>query len=405
MHIGAIFGAILVVGCSFVWFLFAVKDLKISKGLFLSLISLILLGIVVFGYFFEAIGDKLDLSRHYDLLNKMREGGWNYAQNESQYKSLYVYNTFAYIIAVSGEYALLQTIPLIIDCCIFLYIYLDVVKRHHSDSNFISAKDSLFVFFLWIATFGLKLAIIGIRCVLAVALCALAIYQECIRGKHKIFSLLLYLAAIFTHNFAVLIIIIRVLSRLKFKKTLAVVALFVMLFGNTIFELLRNITTNDYLRFIFTRLMQTFDKFKVGSNVASTSGTAFVLMWGGFVLITVYLIYVSVYTKTFYPRENLLNKKDAKSFLKVCDLCYTIGLLGLPMFFNYLYMERYMYIIAWAFLMIGYYYVKAVDGQTQRRTLNFSITVFAVLISSFVLFFNDIYQIMVNYIGFYFLGM
>ena len=402
MHIGAIFGAILVVGCSFVWFLFAVKDLKISKGLFLSLISLILLGIVVFGYFYKPSGD---LVRHYELLDKMREGGWNYAQNESQYKSLYVYNTFAYIIAVSGEYALLQTIPLIIDCGIFLYIYLDVVKRHHSDSNFISAKDSLFVFFLWIATFGLKLAITGIRCVLAVALCALAIYQECIRNKHKISSFLLYISAIFTHNFASLVIIIRIISRLRFKKTLAVVALFVMLFGNTIFELLRNITTNDYLRFVFARLMDTFDVFKMGSDVSSTSGTAFVLMWGGFVLITAYLIYVSIYTKTFYQRENLLNKKDVKSFLKVCDLCYTIGLLGLPMFFNYLYMERFMYIIAWAFLFIGYYYVKAVDGQMRKRTLNFSITVFAVLISSFVLFFNDIYQIMANYVGFYFLGM
>lgn len=402
MHIGAIFGAILVVGCSFVWFLFAVKDLKISKGLFLSLISLILLGIVVFGYYYKPSGD---LVRHYDLLDKMREGGWNYAQNESQYKSLYVYNTFAYIIAVSGEYALLQTIPLIIDCSIFLYIYLDVVKRHNSESNFISAKDSLFVFFLWIATFGLKLAITGIRCVLAVALCALAIYQECIRDKHKISSFLLYIAAIFTHNFAIWVIIIRIISRLKFKKILTITVLVFLLCGENVFDFLRNNTANNYVRFIFTRLMQTFDKFKVGSNVASTSGTAFVLMWGGFVLITAYLIYVSVYTKTFYPRENLLNKKDAKSFLKVCDLCYTIGLLGLPMFFNYLYMERYMYIIAWAFLMIGYYYVKAVDGQTQRRTLNFSITVFAVLVSSFVLFFNDVYMFMANYVGFYFLGM
>ena len=403
MHIASIVSLIVLVGSGLTWVWGAVKNWKFNKNSFIVFVSIILTSIVMFAYCFEAKNDGLDISRHYQLLDQMKQGGWKFTQEESQYSSLFIYNTFAYLVAVGGNYAWLQTIPLIIDFAVFLYIYLDIIKRNNRKSNCISLKDSLFVFFLWISTFGLKLAITGIRCVLAVALCALAVYQEYILKKNKILPIALYVIALFIHNFALWVIAIRLTLFFKKKGFIAIALFLVIAFGEAAVQFLYDNVSNEYLKFVFSRILETFSSFQWGSDYLQKSGTAFFMMWGCFIILTLYLLYMSNYMRKYYQQERNLNKQHYTNNLS--DFCYTVGLMGLPMAFNYLYMERYMYLVAWALLMIAYYYLKTVRTQRLQQEKHFWIMSGMSLVCLFVVFFNDIYLFMVNYIGFYFLAM
>lgn len=403
MHIASIISLIILTACFAMWFFASIKNLKFNKNIFIALTSAILMSICTFAYFFEPVGG--DLSRHYELLEQMKMGGWNFASNKSQYSSLFIYNIFAYLIAQSGNYALLQTIPLIIDFVIFIHIYFDVTKRNNVDSSSISAKDSFFVFFLWITSFGLKLAITGIRCVLAVALCAWALYNEYICKRKKGLSIAMYIVALFIHNFALWIIAIRLAMLVKKKGVVVSILLIVILFGHMIVQFLYDIVPNRYLQFIFARILETFSEFQLGGENLENSGSAILMTWAGFVLLAIYLLYMSNFVKKHYQYENAFNKSEKVYTDALFDACYTIGLMGLPMAFNYLYMERYMYLIAWAFLMISYYYLKTVRICLPQKKKNFEIMTGMTFVCLFVLFFNDIYILMVNYVGYYFLAM
>ena len=403
MHVVSSISVIIFATSCLIWIFAAVKDWSLNKTHFLTLILTILASILAFAYFYEPNGG--DLSRHYELLDKLKQGSWKYAQNKSIYSSLFIYNMFAYVVAKNGNYALLQTIPLVIDFAVFLYIYLDVLKRNRGNASTISAKDSLFIFFLWICSFGLKLAVTGIRCVLAVALCALGIYEEYICRKNKIISIVLYLIALYVHNFTAWVIVVRLLIYVKKKGAMAMILFLVLLSGETVLQFLYDTFNNEYIRYVCSRVMDTFNEFQFGGEELQKSGTAFVIMWAGFVLMTGYLVYMARYVKKYYLQTVTLEKEEKQYCLHLFEFCYTVGCAGLPMAFNYLYMERFMYLVSWAFLMVAYYYLKTVRAQQKKQDSNFVIMSGMTLVCLFVIFFNDIYIFMVNYIGYYFLAM
>lgn len=403
MHIASIISLIILAACMIIWIFAAIKNSKFNKNMLTIMISTILVSIVTFAYFFEPNGG--DLSQHYELLDLMKQGGWKFAKSESHYSSLFIYNTFAFLIAKNANYALLQTIPLIVDFAILLYIYFDVIKRNNFNSKTVSAKDSLFVFFLWITTFGLKLAITGIRCVLAVALCTLAIYNEYICKKNRLFSFAMYVAALFIHNFALWILIIRLAMIVKKKIVMAFAFFVVILFGQVVTQSLYDKVSNDYIEFIFSRILDTFNDFQFGSEHLQEAGSALHMVWGSFILLVFYLLYMSLFLKKHYKPMDASNKNEQEYTKNLFNACYTIGLLGLPMSFNYLYIERYMYLIAWAFLMISYYFLKTTRSCSSKKRDNFCIMTVMTFVCLFVVFFNDIYILIVNYLGYYFLAM
>ena len=403
MRLGAIFGLAIVVVTIIVWLVFAFSNSKITKRLFSIFLIGACGGILIFSYFFEAYRFlRLDLQAHYQLLDRMVVGGWSYAVNKSMYSDLFVYNTFAYLISLTKNYALLQTIPLLIDFLVFSYIYFDVIKRQQGNDARIDAKHAFFVFFLWITTFGLKLALVGIRCVLAIALCALAIYNEYILGKKKIMSIILYVAASFIHYFALMAILLRLFSLIKRKEMLVVIFLAVAAILRPILVSLNESMDNSYFNYMIARVVETLPSFSL-SQIGETSGGAIQIVYIAFIVIDIYLIYISRYTLK-NTRGLLSDQTTEVSYgRKLCSFCYTVGLMGLCMAVNYVFMERYMYIVAWALLMLGGYYSKA---ALKNRHQNYAlITFLMIFVLLFVFFFNDIYLLIVHYVGDYFLAI
>ena len=328
-----------------------------------------------------------DLIEHFKVLANMRSGGWEYATQESQYADLFVYNTFAYIISLlpTSSQNLLSTIPLIIDFAIVAYIYKQIFEKYLPDAN---GKSRILSVLLWLFTFGIKLAITGIRCSLAVSIATLAIYLELIQKKKKILPILLYLIAMFIHNFALVVISVRLLTMLKKPILIMASSLIVSLTLEPLSRLIVTNVNNQYIAFSFRRILETVEKMSFTSALQSFNG-ATLLVYICVITIAIYLFVISTKLKQ--------NNADGSYCKIVANFTATVGAVAIGLSFNYLYLERFMYLMSYALLMITPIHNNNKIGIKKEN-------IFIIPIALFVFFFNDIYTFMVNYVGNYFLS-
>lgn len=330
---------------------------------------------------------RWDLIEHFKVVDNMRSGGLNYATTESQYADLFVYNYFAYFISLLplNYQNLLTAIPLTIDFIIVGYIYNKIFKEYLPDTN---GKTRVLSMFLWLCTFGLKLAISGIRCSLAVSIVVLAIYLEMIQKKKRVFSIFLYLISIFIHNFAVVVIIVRLLTMLK-KPVLIMLSSLGISFAIEPFAryVVRN-TNNEYFSYSFRRILETVQDMSLTSALQSFNG-ATLIIYMCFIALAIYLFVVSTRAKQIYTEDGYCKN--------VLNFAATVGAVAIGLSFNYLYLERFMYLISFALLMITPLHNRNKNGINMGNII-------LIPMALFVFFFNDIYIFIVNYVKVYFLA-
>lgn len=149
--------------------------------------------------------DNWDLSRHYELIENMRQGGLQYVLKESAYAYLPVINMAYALIALIGVPNLLPCFA-IAACYWVLAYFLGNMRRHNEcDSRFI-----LCAIVFWFAFCPFLHLISGIRNVVAYALCAMGVYKD-LHQKRFWEAAILYVAAIFIHPASVLVLVLRVL--------------------------------------------------------------------------------------------------------------------------------------------------------------------------------------------------
>ena len=364
------------------------SGVSVSKSVAKNFLLFSSIFFVVFAMLFEPQSFiRWDLIEHFKLIDEMRKGGMPYATNESQYADLYAYNWFAYFVSLLPKTAenLLTVIPLVIDFSIVGYIYQKMFNAYMTEAD---GKTRVLSVFLWLTTFGIKLAISGIRCSLAVSLCALAIYLEMIQKKRRIFSVLLYVISVFIHNFAVVVILVRILSAIKKPLLTMLFALGISFSLEPFARYMVSNIDNEYLSFSFQRVLDTVEKMNLTSAMDEFYGSTLII-YGCFVCISIYLFVVSIGAKHRY-QENFYCQR-------VIDFSATVGAVAIGLSFNYLYLERFMYLVSFALLMIMPICHR---GQNHGRLGDFIL----VPMAFFVFFFNDIYIFMVNYVGSYFLA-
>lgn len=344
---------------------------------------------VAFSIFFEPQSFiRWDLIEHFKLIDEMRKGGVEFALKESQYADLYVYNFFAYFISLLPKSTenLLSVVPLFVDFLIVGYIYRKMFSVYISEAD---GRTRVLSVFFWLTTFGIKLAITGIRCSLAVSLCALAIFLELIQKKRKIFSLFLYVVAVFVHNFALVVILVRVLAVIKKPILTMLLALVTSFSLESLARYMVDNIDNEYLSFSFQRILDTVEKMGMDSALENFHGSTLII-YGCFICISIYLFVISVNAKKRYEKSEYCRG--------VIAFTSTVGAVAIGLSFNYLYLERFMYLVSFALLMITPIYRK------KGRTANVAEFI-AIPMTFFVFFFNDIYLFMVNYVGSYFLAI
>ena len=357
---------------------------KKAGGKFLFVIAIIF---VVFSFVFKPEDFiRWDLIEHFKILDGMRLGGLEYVKNESQYADLFVYNYFAYLISLLPLYMqnLLTTIPLVIDFAIVGYIYKTTFNKHLPDA---SSKARVLAVLLWLFTFGIKLAISGIRCSLAVSIAVLAIYLEMIQKKKRILSLLLYIISIFIHNFAVVVIVVRILAMVQKPVLIMLLSLGICILLEPVSRLIVNNVDGGYFKFSFGRILDTYEQMSLITAI-STFNFSTLILYIGFIALSLYLFAVS----TSAQKQNLNGYSKC-----VANFTATVGALAIGLSFNYLYLERFMYLVSFALLMI------APIHNENKNCIN-SGNIMLVPMAFLIFFFNDIYTFMVNYVGTYFLA-
>ena len=108
-----------------------------------------------------------------------------------------------------------------------------------------------------------------------------------------------------------------------------------------------------------------------------------------FIVFGIYLFIIATKAKQVY-KENGYCKN-------VASFAATVGAVAIGLSFNYLYLQRFMYLVSFALLMIIPLHNK---GKEDVKSENIII----LPASLFLLFFNDIYIFIVNYVGSYFLS-
>lgn len=373
----------IIILCLFLFF-----DGKISKAMGKATLLFLASLFVIFSLIFkpnEFI--RWDLIQHFQLVDNMRAGGFNYATQESQYADLYVYNYFAYFISLLPKQCqnLLTAIPLTIDFAIVGYIYKESFNEYLPDT---SGKTRILSIALWLFTFGIKLAISGIRCSLAVSIAVLAIYMELIQKKNKYCSILLYIIAIFVHNFALVVILARLLTAIKKPILIMISSFTISLLLEPISRFIVARVSNEYLSFSFKRILETVTDMNFISALQSFNGVTLII-YMCFIALSVYLFVISTKLKQQYTKDGYCNR--------VANFAATVGALAIGLSFNYLYLERFMYLMSFALLMITPLH------NRSKNSINVE-NLFLLPMTLFLFFFNDIYLFMVNYVGNYFLS-
>ena len=331
---------------------------------------------------------RWDLLEHFKVINEMRSGGIEYATKGSQYADLFVYNYFAYFISLLPKCLqnLVSTIPLIIDFSIVGYIYKRIYNVHIVEAN---GKTRVLSVLLWFCTFGIKLAITDIRCSLAVSLVAVAIYLFVIEKRKKIFAILLSIIAVFVHQFAVVVIVVGIFSKIKKPGVLLISSLSIAIFLHPLARFIVNNTSNAYINFSFNRILKTENYYGFIEAIKNFS-TSQLLVDLGFIMMSICLYYMSLKAKCGIGENNYCKN--------VINFTNAVGAVAIGLAFNYLYLERFMYLVSFAFLLVVPIYN---CGYKMIRNLNLLMLPIAI----YVLYFNDIYILMVNYLGYYFLAI
>lgn len=365
-----------------------VSDGHVSKELAGKALAFLSVLFVFFALIFEPDNFiRWDLLEHFKIIDEMRSGGWHYVTTESQYVDLFVYNYFAYFISLLPKsfQNLLTVIPLIIDFIIVTYIYKKIYNEYLPETN---GKTRVLSVFLWLCTFGIKLAISGIRCSLAISIAALAVFLELIQNRRKKLSIFFYVISLFVHNFAIVVILVRLATKISNTGIKILLSLGISLALEPVAKFVVDNLDSNYLVFSFNRVLETVQDTGFLTAV-QTFNTALFLVYLCFVAFAIYLFVISARAKQIYTEDGYAKR--------VSDLAVTVGAVAIGLSFNYLYIERFMYLISYVFLMITPLHNRHKNGINIGNILVIPATLF-------VFFFNDIYFFIVNYVGSYFLA-
>ncbi len=189
----------------------------IFKRLVMNKNEWIIFGIVLIsGLVMVAFGivppEEWDLYRHYELLDDMKRGGWDYIVSESIYTHLPIVNFLYAIVSVTEVYQLLPCLVVIICYSIAFYLLKDTMREGKGDSWFVA-----FAIFFNMALCPFLHMVSGVRNILAYAICALIFYLDIYEKINKILIYILYLATIFIHPSSIIVCCIRILIPILLK--------------------------------------------------------------------------------------------------------------------------------------------------------------------------------------------
>lgn len=370
------------------------NEWMINKSLYFGIMIALFASVVVYVYCFDIKPiARWDLLQHYRTIGLMKENGWNFVWTKGEYKDRYVISLYFYLISFMPDYRLVPVIPLIIEFSIALYLFEKSMKVYEVNDAY-PVADAAFTTLAWFATFGIKLAVSGVRCVWAVSLCALAIYWEAIRKEHRLVAYGLYIIAYGIHDFALVLILVRLLMMIKDKRLLAVCVFLGMTGLSAILPVLYRMMPNPSLRRIYrywtNSSILSFIKGRSISELSVILCMIFVMLYYAYVNYSIFRKLDTADKGTEICQRNLAE-------LQIIEFTSTLAVVAVAACYLYVFTERLLYLVAYGFLLCIPYYRK-------MKANNVTVDALMLFIMLWLWFFNDIYPLMVNETGVYFLA-
>lgn len=354
-------------------------------------ISTFMFLIVIFAYLFEPSDlFSWDISRYYGMCDRMAaRNGLYYAWVENEYRFFVIINLFFYFVAQIGNYALISAIPVAIDVIIFEYLLFDILSKNNESKKTINTYSAFFALFAWLSTVSVKMAVGSGRCTLAVSIFMLALYLEYINSREKIFSYFLYVASFLIHPISVLMAGVRLACNVKNKRYLLVASFSSILFLESLIYFLNNYLSFGYANMLGFKLNRYWGIFSIFTKSLHLSEISIYACW---IMILAYMIYmVRVVSK-----NNEMKQNNSLYLSKIINFDKTLIVFAIAASLNFLFFQRIMYLLAFGLLFIVPAYLKCKHYKLVDLGMFF--------ILFYVFFLNDLYGLIANYIGIYFLS-
>ncbi len=349
-----------------------------------ALIIIFSVCMLVFIYYFVPNSViRWDLFVHYDGVNALREHDFSYALKNGGYRAYYLATLYFWLISRLPDNTLLPFFPLLLDLSVFYYIFFDRLREEYGEKECVPFSQVFFVFFAWLSTFGFKLAISGLRCVAACALASLAVYLYCKKKKLYV-PLILLIAAASIHPYTLVIIPIVLLSKIKNKTPIIIVMIGVNLFGARALELVNSILPASmvYVKVSLMQAINYWDSYSIEA-IYKRSGLGMAIL---FVCMIAYIGIIFLISKLYEGRIS----KDSYTNTMIVEYTQTISLFSLGMCFSYLFVERTMYLVSYASVMLF-------SIKQDKYSVNLIIKIVMVGLLIYIFYSNDIGTFIANY--------
>lgn len=267
---------------------------------------IITLALALFAYYFNPIS-SWDLFRTHQLIDNMSLYGYHYATTVSEYKELLVINNFYYLISLLHNHDLAQFFVLLVDFGLMSYIFLNLIKNKDIQDT----CEFAFLFLLFLCFYDLTLAISGIRNVLAMSICAVAIFNELYFKKLSFITTIpLYVIAFLIHPSSVFVLVARVLTIFTKKSKLFFISL---LFMSSAMDGINRLLSNSgiaQIEYLANKMYYVNKSYSEDMRVLIVK-----------VLIALLVIYFCLNTRK-------TNKNQQGSYYDEFVLSYTVMMLG-----------------------------------------------------------------------------
>ena len=177
---------------------------------------------------------EYDLYRHFEEVDRIRQGGMHYLLNDSIYRSQLGTVLLYYLISLQPNNHFLPFVSVLI-----VYLILTYMITDHVSNNRLSSNTVFICLTVHFALSDITWTISMIRQPLACAICALAIYLDII--KRKKMSIFVYALGVSVHPGMVGVILVRLAFNFRrMRKVCAVIFLIWGLFAVSIGRILQN---------------------------------------------------------------------------------------------------------------------------------------------------------------------
>lgn len=362
------------------------KNAVIRRTQWLGLQVAIGLCLTVFVFYFKPSNlIRWDIFVHYDVVDALRGHDFQYALKYGGYKEFFLANAYFWTISRLPDNSMLPVIPIVIDYTVYLYIVNDRYKEEYGESN-IEISQAVYTLFFWASTFGLKLAVSGLRCVTSCAIASLAMYFYCKDGKITIKPIILLIAAASIHSFALIIIPIYFFSKLRNKTPVVIAMVAINIVGSTLIKFLRSLIPAGfyYLQVSFSQIIKYWDSYSL-SAVYLRSGLGMAILYLCMVAILIIQWYLTGQARN---RLEKIESVDSRIF----EYAHSLALVSVGMSFSYLFVERVLYLVSYSSIMTN-------TTNKNRYQIHPILMCVILILLLYVFYGNDIGTFIMNYSG------